>query len=1090
MLIAVAPNRHAYGVECSADDWREPQGSERNCRAIVREDKLKQVGIVPCYQVTDLSRALDDTHATDAHFVCYVLRERGAPAAMQPRVNKPGLPAVVAFGWQVTIDVLAADIDNPEHCDWTPELLELAHEQDAHLLAMGCGVYYTEHGRRAIAPLSHPIVVGEEDVEGVLAAWLGMLEREAGVHPDPACRDWTRHFRLPHVRRAGRPYRSPIVLLDAMRPIDPPAPIRAAPWVRRRGAVLGAVGPVEGSPLARAFEAAGWLGRSLGAGKVSALCPWRAQHTLGRDLDSSTILFGPSSTAPLGWFHCSHGHCRDRRQSEVIAELPPLAQALIPAAAAPTPGDRVFVPKDEARRQLEDAFRHAPDGLSLVVSGCGAGKSQAAIVIAGERAATPYASADAKGLRAPAHSKTSISVPTTRLAAEHAARLRANGVSVRRLFGPLSVRREDGSPECRYHESAQLLARAAISVPWELCEGRGKEPCDYADQCLARGGEDGSHDARVTIGPHAMIAQLSAGAGSTGLLVVDEPPDLLEHVVLQVEDLRAAQTDLGRYFEWRYVAALRVSLRAVEDWIQHGPLDVPGPLDRALGQVDETLLDEAFAATGEADPVLAARKAFEPGHHGTIPPIRREAVAMARRSPGIARAIGVAGRVARLVHLGFTSDPGHVVARLEERRKERMLVLTAPNIDLREALRRDGPAVVADANGRLQLPIYERVVGYAPPVTEVHAADGCDVQRTLLRVRATRSGWAPGGKLDVSPALVRVVRAMVDWVLEDAGTVRIGLVTFELLELAIRAALGEDMRDAWRARRQPTDALERARDLLAPELARLKKPPDLGHYGAIRGLDHWKDHDCVITVGDPWPQLTDARWEAELLRLPSPEARYEARCAAELEQAHGRLRTVHRTRAARALHVGTVMPSGWPADVDQREVSHGRPRTGPGMPVDELRGIVEGLGGFGDAMKALGVQRGTLGRYLAGDRAVPPDIASRWRQTLAEAGGVGAGGSSHRKVLESNRSPGPFGDCATRQNRVIALKDLSVTGNTICLNGATEPTLKDLSVTVFAKGPFGDSEPSKVASKASRGVARAPRQGRPTRPRQGAGGRS
>ncbi|AUX28123.1 MULTISPECIES: hypothetical protein [Sorangium] len=976
-LVAVAPTRHAYGVECDADDWRAPRGSAANCR----EHRNGSVGVEAAYRVMDLGNALVETYNTDAHLVPYVLRdEHGAPLVRQPRVNKAGLDFVRRLGFTLALEALLADVDNPGHCEWTPELLALAAEQDERLET--AGVYYTAHGRRIVQPLARPVPI--DQAEGVLAAWLGQLER-LGLHPDPACRDWTRHFRLPHVRRGKRDYRSPIVHLERMRPVAPPAP----DWTRARGrrrstGALGPSGDVDGSPLARAFEATGWLGPSLGAGKRAVLCPWRTEHTVGRDFDSSTVLFGPGPGRPLGWWHCSHGHCAGRTQADVLRALPPAARALLRASSSPVGLRREIVPADEARRRLEGAFQKAPDGLSVVVAGCGTGKTEAAIVVACERARKAYASQAVQGKRAPAHSKTAISVPTQRLAIEVAGRLQARGVAVRRLFGPLSVRREDGSPECRFHDQGVALARGGQSIPWELCEGRGREPCEFASACRARGGVEGPDDARVIVGPHALLGQLSAAAGATGELVIDEPPAVLVHEVLTVEEFFAAERGLGA-FEARYAAAMRVSLRAVAAWIDAGPLDQPGPLARAVERVDQDLLTDAYEATGATDALEAARAAFDEGHRGTAPPVRRAHVFAARRSLALAQQIGAASRVLRLVWLGLTSEPKQVIARLEQRRDRRVLVLTLPDVQLLEALRRSGAVVIADANARLHLPIYEHVVGYRPPVTEAHAQDGAPVRREMLRTRATRNAWAPRGRIEGGASLVRAVRAVVRWVLRDESTRRVALVTLRLVELVLRAALGQDVSQRWVEAGQSRPELDALRDALGAELARLPESPDLGHYGAIEGLDHWRDHDALVTLGDPWPQLTDARWEAEFLGLPDWDARYEALCAAELEQAHGRLRTVHRTRPARALHVGSVVPSGW-QDFTIVEDAGGRPTNERGVSVEELRRLVQEAGGRNSAAKALDIGRATLTDYLTGKRGAPGALVAELRKLAADIG--------------------------------------------------------------------------------------------------------
>jgi len=962
--VAVARDTFAVGVAGATDDWRAPKGSAANERLV-----KGGLGISADYQVIDLGNALAADYRTDAHLVAYVLRDAtGTPLRAQPRVNKPGLAFVRSLGYSVALEALFADIDNAAHCEWSPELLELAIVADRKLAT--AGVYYTTHGRRVVQPLSRPVDV--DQAEGVLAGWLAELER-LGLHADPACRDWTRHFRLPNVRRAGQAYRSPRVDLERMQPIDPPAPALVGKWARRSSTVIGDAGPVDEAALAMAFAAAGWLGPGLGRGKRAALCPWRAEHSGGADFDSSTILFGATPRNAIGWWHCSHAHCARRTQAEVIRALPAQARRLIPEApAAPTVRPDAL-PVAEARERLENAFRTAPDGLSVVVAGCGTGKTEAALVVARERAARTHAT-PGEHVRAPAHSKTAISVPTTKLAHELAERVRAAGGSVRRLFGPLSVKRSDGSPECRYHDAATALAAGRLSVPWELCRGRDREPCGYADVCTAFDGADGPSDARILIGPHALLGQLTAEAGGTGLLVIDEPPAVLTHEVLTVEQLVATEARLG-HFDGRYASALRVSLRALAAWIASGPLEEPGPLARGVERVDEALLDEAFEVTGQVDAVAAAQAAFPVDHKGPhTPPVRREAIFSARRSLAIAQAIGAASRVLWLVWSGLAGPERSVVARIEERRDQRVLVLSCVDMQLIDALRREGACVVADANGRIHLPVYERAVGYAPHVTEAHAADGARVERTLLQVRATRRAWMPSGRLEASRGLTEALRGAVDWALEQGRPGRIALVTIKPLELALRAALGEDVTEAWVEAGQTLAALPELRQTLAPELRRLPPRLDLGHYGALRGLDEWKGHDALITLGDPWIRKDDAAHEAQYLGLPAWETRYEALCAAELEQAHGRLRTVHRTKPARALHVGAVMPSGW-RDVETREaVAAGRPRNEPTATPERLADAVRRLGGPSEAARRAGLGRATLARYLSGDRGCPPDV--------------------------------------------------------------------------------------------------------------------
>lgn len=178
------------------------------------EDKVD-----PAYRPVTLQEACSSEYQSDAHFVTYVV----TGALRQPRINKELIrqlddknKSLIAFHY------LVADVDNPGHCEWTGELRAKAREQEATTPALQtCGVYETAHGRRIIQQLANPINV--EHIEDYLTDWLNLLESQ-GVAVDWACVDWTRHFRLPHVVRDGRPYHSAYVNLEKLQPITTPEP--------------------------------------------------------------------------------------------------------------------------------------------------------------------------------------------------------------------------------------------------------------------------------------------------------------------------------------------------------------------------------------------------------------------------------------------------------------------------------------------------------------------------------------------------------------------------------------------------------------------------------------------------------------------------------------------------------------------------------------------------------------------------------------------------------------------------------------------------------------------------------------------------
>jgi hypothetical protein len=322
----------------------------------------------------------------------------------------------------------------------------------------------------------------------------------------------------------------------------------------------------------------------------------------------------------------------------------------------------------------------------------------------------------------------------------------------------------------------------------------------------------------------------------------------------------------------------------------------------------------------------------------------------------------------------------------------RVLLLTFARERLSDALKREGAVVVTDANADLHLPLMAKVVGYTPPLHQFAAVDGAPIARTLLRCgTATRKGWLRGGKLVLDGSLVTAVRAALEWAREDANARKIGLITMHVVELAIAAALrpkDETVEKAWKSAGQSQEALDQARSLLGPLLRGWPGEIRLAHYGAVRGLNDMADVDCLITLGDPWPNLGEVRNDVAFLKLEeSWEKRLEALCRAELQQAHGRLRTVHRTRPGRALHIGNVLPggTGWSGAVEVRRLDGGRPQTHSTTDPAEVQALVEAAGGTSSAADQVGCSMRSLQLYQAGRRRMPPALEQRLRGLVSRA---------------------------------------------------------------------------------------------------------
>ena len=159
-----------------------------------------------------------------------------------------------------------------------------------------------------------------------------------------------------------------------------------------------------------------------------------------------------------------------------------------------------------------------------------------------------------------------------------------------------------------------------------------------------------------------------------------------------------------------------------------------------------------------------------------------------------------------------------------------------------------------------------------------------------------------------------------------------------------------------------------------------------GHYGGIRGLNSMSDIDCMVTLGDPYKNIGQVAREMEYLDLVDKiDEHNESVCRDELEQAHGRIRAVHRTRPGRALHVGRILPRGpgWlDGKVEFRRVKVGRPKGEGHMSVEDLKVAVDMIGSLHKAARELCCSRSYLQKCLSGQRPVSENIADLLRSRL------------------------------------------------------------------------------------------------------------
>ena len=1016
-LYVIAHNRiagvHAPGVATAAcarrgctthtSDWRRAPGSAANAHRVAATMTR-----------TPLAEALATEWQTEAHVAAYAVLQDGVPLDRQPRVTKDSLPWLRSEGFEVVTTAFMADADTPGHIPWTAELLDAFRALWASGATGGgplatCGMYLSPKGYRLVQPLDVWLPV--EEAEARLRTWLRQLVA-AGVDPRVEdVHDWTRLMRTPHHRRPTGVVRSPWMDLTRMVPTAPPKPAADVLGpVRRRLSPRSAPGGAQVVPMFVAEVPPGWeaVADALGVAlRDTVRADWRrcylalAGALCDRGCPSAGVpaVVGRAHSVDQsypGWETLLADRVEIARSTVVrwsnrldVAgyatlqrDFPGVAAALdatttsgaearvMAQLRAPAPKP---VPVAEAVATIGRELASAPVGVTLVAAPPGTGKTHA---VAEYARRLPVI-----GQRAAPGARVVVSAPTHKLAKQTAAKLDRS----LHLFSPPSHTGPDGRPTCIYAEAAGALAAGGQSATREFCEGRGRAPCEMVASCPAYAGEEGDRAANLVTGVHGLVRQLRDKAGAQGLYVIDEPGEVLVSERVTLDDLDTARRYLDAFVS-RYARAVRPALEALAAWMAAAPLDdALVPLPEALRAGARSVPLEVLDAAGvdpEADPadaVLAElRGAIDPTAKSSAPPLTWPSVVRARASAARAHELGVASRVLDLLYRGVASRVPYA-ARVDDRSGDRAVTLTGPNDDLLAALAHEGPVVVLDANAALHAPAIAKAVGYAPRLIELAVADGAPIARTVLVCpAATRRTWLPSGVPDWG-AILPALRAAMAWAAEDPATKRVGLILPRELHVAVARTLRPDASATAalvKASRLPRRALDAARVELAPVLGAFSGEIVTGHYGALEGLDYMADCDATITLGDPRPNLLAEADKARYLSL-NAEGRLDALAAAELQQAHGRLRTVHRTRPGRQLHVGTVLPGGWAGlAVDVRRMPSGRPRTAAaGMDGAELRRAREAAGmGLRELGRALGVSDGTVRRYESGEREIPEAV--------------------------------------------------------------------------------------------------------------------
>ncbi|MBL8684405.1 MAG: hypothetical protein JNK05_34850 [Myxococcales bacterium] len=931
---------------------------------------------------------LSTLYPVEAHFAAYVLSRDGAVLERQPRIAKDALPWLRSEGFELRSQLFVADVDTPEHQPWTTaqlDELERVWNGGASMLDT-CGFYLSPRGLRVLQPTAELLDV--EEHEARQRAWLRAL---ASVHPLFAraaeVHDWTRLSRVPHYHRDLSLVRSPWIDVTRMVRIDPPEPDRVVRRARASSAPGGSGAPVSFSdsvprgwePIADALGAAirdtvteRWRDcyLALAGALIERSCPpegvpaviarahlvdtqW-GQYLADRVTIARTTVQRHAQGLPNAGYNAlraSHpavatvlDECTTEGATRRV--LAQLAQNTAPTMTL-----------EEGRAALADVLER-PYGVTLVIGPPGLGKSSSTVA----RVRRLPVIVD----RATPGSRWGYSVPTHKLASQ----LREQAPErAARLFGPLAHTTE-GRPTCIHHEAASAWAQGAQSIELDFCAGRRRAPCAEFKTCKAREGWEGPKGANLVIGPAEMLDALDDAAGPLGALVIDEPPAPFTSDPFELEELEGAARHLD-VFEAAYADAIGPALRALVAWLENAPSDARLSLSNAL------------RAGGASDAEIdAARDSIPAGARSKAPPVLWRHVSFARSTPSRAAEIGAASRVLDLLRRGLRA-PVEPIARAQVEYGRRTIVVAGIHEGLQRALRREGPVVLLDASGDVWLDALTRVLGYEPRVVRLPVVEGAPIHRAILPdARARRTHWLPKNAPAWDAGITSALRTALAW-LRERGVRSIGVMSAQQITTAIAHALNPT--DATRAAWKNLGLTKKTLEACAPELAELFAGFSVvtAHYGALEGLDAMIGVDATLTLMDPRPNLGAVRDQLELCgSKASDSARLVELAAAELEQAHGRLRTIHRSTEGYQLHIGDVVPRGWhQAAILSRAV--GRPATEPAMSAAELRAIRGDLP-VREFASALEVSHVTVVRYESTERAIPSDFATRARALRAE----------------------------------------------------------------------------------------------------------
>jgi hypothetical protein len=849
----------------------------------------------------------------------------------------------------VPMQLIVLDVDDDvAHrdglCRARPDWIAAERVKLSRLLADRPGgyVYFTPRGYRALWRLAEPFVLrSERDARTWAASYLAIGDELRERYGIALDPSGSRWTQPYILPRATREGRSTPERPDT---IGDPQAIGA--WELRiveapASVARGtAIGDAADSVIGRACIERGLARKVLRGGRMLATECPFGAEHSSSSSPTSTVVMAATTERRMGWLHCSHAHCADRTQADFRRALGI---------------DQDSYALARLRRDLDadDDARTVPlDGVAEQI-----GSVLDAIAMPGRLLVVRVPTGAGKSraaMLAIARSRRPVvlAVPTHALADEHEARMQALGVTVARRRGLLAVVLADGTPACSVYARAVALQDAGGSVATMLCP-----TCPHRQGCPARKREARR---RVVLTVHQLAsASLDAAAGDT-LLVYDETPALTETLSLTRADLDAARTMLtsgildARFA--RSVGAWVVALSSAASDDEHDLATACARADAHASRPARTLMSWAREHAAGADAIRTGARwlGTEPAlADGDLHAVDGERWAEAMHAIRVYRAILAAQTTSRIAWRNGA---------------------LAVHVDTSEAtLIRERGAVVLDATPPTAM--LDSLAADGVWSLSLTVPDGAAITRTILyTIAATRSKLAPRRTVDWTGVRALLARALDAVRVLDGRTL---VIAYKSIADGLRAGKLADL---------------------------LGERTDVAHFGAVRGLDVYREHAACITLGDPIPEIGEEHERASVLGLDG-DSHIRAIARAELAQAHGRLRDPSRSTPATHVHVGMVAPLGWTSAMTSVVVrAPGGRRNERTVSTATLRAFVERSGGQRAAARKLGIHLRSLQRYLAG-RALPRDLAGKISSTGSGVRSRAPRGDAGSRIKGSLRDP-------------------------------------------------------------------------------------